>query len=139
MARSREARTIGLGYAVALALGRVRKPVPKESTLFRSLAHRKNVAALPCMACQRSGCQAAHANYGKGGALKVCDSLTFPLCPDCHREHDQGGIPKQVRRRREVAYVYRTRDALIARGLWSPAVEEAFQRAYEPMKRAIAA
>lgn len=136
MARTRAPRGVGLGHAVALALGRVRKPVAKESTLFRSRAHRMNVASLPCMACQRTGCQAAHANYGKGEGLKVCDSLTFPLCPDCHREHDQGGIPKQVRRRREVAYVYRTRDALIARGLWNPAVEEAFQRAYEPLKRA---
>jgi hypothetical protein len=68
--------------------------------------------------------------------LKACDTQTFPMCPDCHRAHDAGGIARDERRRREVLYVDRTRAELIARSLWTPAIEQAYRRAYEPMKRA---
>ncbi len=82
------------------------------------------------MACGRStGCQAAHANYGKGERMKVCDSLTFPFALTATASTIRAAYRNKSAERREVAYVYRTRDALSACGLWSPAVEEAFQRA----------
>ena len=65
-----------------------------KTPVYRSEQHRRNVAALPCARCgveQRS--QAAHVGglaEGKGGALKVGDDRTIPLCgpqfsdPGCH-------------------------------------------------------
>jgi hypothetical protein len=64
---------------------------PKQNT-YRSEAWRRAVASLPCACCMREGpSQAAHINQGKGMGLKTHDCWTFPLCPDCHREFDQGG------------------------------------------------
>lgn len=59
---------------------------------FRSEAWRRAVAELPCSMCLRPGPnQAAHANHiGKGLGLKAPDCFTMPLCPECHREFDQG-------------------------------------------------
>ncbi|WP_232462551.1 DUF968 domain-containing protein [Bordetella genomosp. 9] len=103
---------------------------------YRSKKHLQNVASLACVCCGRAGpSQAAHANFGKGMGLKACDTQTFPLCPECHREHDAGGMPRDERRRREVVYVDRTRAELISRSLWTPVIEQAYRRAYEPMKR----
>ena len=64
---------------------------PKQNT-FRSEAWRRAVASLPCVCCMRDGpSQAAHLNHrGKGMGLKTHDVWTFPMCPDCHREYDQG-------------------------------------------------
>jgi hypothetical protein len=53
------------------------------------------IRKLPCAQCGRHGTQAAHSNlakHGKGKSTKASDAATFPLCPDCHREFDQGGI-----------------------------------------------
>lgn len=109
---------------------------PKISRL-RSEKHRRNVSQLACVCCGREGpSQVAHANFGKGMGLKACDTQTFPMCPDCHRHHDTSGIPKEKRRQLEVVYVDRTRAELISRSLWTPEIEEAYRRAYEPMKAA---
>lgn len=65
---------------------------PKAPT-HRSEAWRRAVASLPCIMCKRAGpSQAAHCNHrGKGMSLKAPDCWTVPLCPECHREFDQGG------------------------------------------------
>lgn len=104
---------------------------------LRSEKHRRNVASLDCVVCGAGApSQCAHANFGKGLALKACDSQTFAACPRCHRMHDSSGINKDARRKLEVQYVDRTRAELISRGLWPASVEEAYKVAYEPMKRA---
>lgn len=100
-----------------------------KTTRLRSEKHRRNVSKLSCIGCGRDGpCQVAHANYGKGMGLKACDSQTFPMCPDCHRYHDTGGIPKETRRNLEVAYVSHTRSELIDLGLWPDEVEQAHKK-----------
>lgn len=105
----------GLAQRIAESLGRAIKHVRGESNLLRDEQHRRNVAALPCAVTDRPGPnQCAHVNFGKGMGLKVCDSLCFPLSPDDHREHDQGGnMTKQERWRREWEYVDATRALLI--------------------------
>lgn len=131
-------RSKGLGQRLAEALGLVRKAVPKEPTLLRSEAHRRNVAALPCFATGLIGLsQCAHANFSKGLSLKACDSLSFPLSQAAHEFHDQSGIDRNERRRLELVYVDRTRAELIARNQWSPEIEAFYQRAIEPMKQAV--
>jgi hypothetical protein len=104
---------------------------------LRSEKHRRNVASLDCVVCGRQGpSQCAHANFGKGLSLKACDSQTFAACPQCHQFHDQSGINRDKRRQLEALYVERTRAELIARGLWTPQLEAAYQHAYPSMKRA---
>lgn len=108
-----------------------------KTQTFRSEKHRRNVASLDCVVCGAFGpTQCAHANFGKGMALKASDAMSFAACPTCHGFHDQGGISKDARRKLEVVYVDRTRAELIARNLWPAEVEEAYRLAYEPMKRA---
>lgn len=106
---------------------------------WRSEKHRRNVAALPCACCGiQNQSQCAHANATKGMGQKVCDSLTFPACPDCHRAHDQGGVlPKAERWRREWEYVDATRALLIRRNQWPAEVEAAYQRAIVPLARVV--
>lgn len=113
-------------------------PFPKNKR-FRSEKHRRNVASLPCVNCGVQGrTQAAHANFGKGMALKACDSQLMALCDICHRLHDSGGIydNKQQRWSKEVLLVDLTRAELISRSLWTSDIEQAYRLAYEPMKRA---
>lgn len=108
---------------------------------WRSERHRRNVASLPCVNCGvRGRTQAAHANFGKGMGMKVCDSQLMALCVTCHRLHDSGGIydNKQARWKREVEMVDLTRAELISRSLWTPEIESAYRKAYEPMRRAAA-
>lgn len=64
---------------------------PKAQT-HRSEAWRRAVASLPCACCWKEGpSQAAHPNHrGKGMGMKAPDCWTVPLCPECHREFDQG-------------------------------------------------
>lgn len=71
------------------------QPKPKERPV-RSETYRRLVAALPCAHCGVHGfSQFAHANEGKGMAMKTDDRLGFPLCcqrPDiegCHAAFDQ--------------------------------------------------
>src|SRR5690606_16162925 len=108
-------------------------------TRLRSEKHRRNVSQLACVCCGRPGpSQCAHANATKGFGVKACDSLTFPLCPDCHRLHDQGGIyTKSERWRREWEYVDATRAELLYRNQWSAEVEAAYRKAIEPLARVV--
>ncbi|WP_254598927.1 hypothetical protein [Achromobacter denitrificans] len=62
-------------------------------------------------------------NITKGASLKACDSLCFPLSPELHRLHDQGGVPRAERWKRECEYVDATRAALIQKGQWPAEVE----------------
>jgi hypothetical protein len=62
---------------------------------FRSKAHLKNVASLPCQNCYIEGeTQAAHSNWSewgnKGRGIKASDEFVAALCQKCHYEVDQG-------------------------------------------------
>jgi hypothetical protein len=97
---------------------------PKALT-FRSESLRRAVALLPCMRCGIEGhTQAAHMNFGKGGAIKTSDAALAALCADrpgvrgCHALLDQGGkMPKAERRAFEFEMVAKTYIALAERGL----------------------
>lgn len=105
---------------------------------WRSEKHRRNVATLSCVRCYHFGpSQCAHVNFGKALGSKVSDALTFPLCPDCHRLHDQGGMPREERRLREWEYVDRTRALLIQRNQWPATVEEHYQQAIKPLAQMV--
>lgn len=90
---------------------------------YRSEAWRRAVASLPCACCMREGMsQCAHANHrGKGLALKAPDCWSFPLCPDCHRDFDQGKLYAKLERR-DLAdeWIIQTIKALADRGLVKP-------------------
>lgn len=94
----------------------------KEGT-YRSESWRRAVASLDCMCCKRSGpSQAAHVNHrGKGMGMKAPDCWTFPLCPSCHSEFDQG-VSYTRKQRRELAdeWVMLTVLELAKRGLVRP-------------------
>ncbi|KVV12394.1 hypothetical protein [Burkholderia ubonensis] len=98
--------------------------IPKLLT-FRSERLRRAITTLPCMQCGVEGyTQAAHANYGKGGAQKASDAAIAALCADrpgvrgCHALLDQGGVlPKAERRAFEMEMVAKTYIALMERGL----------------------
>jgi hypothetical protein len=90
----------------------------KESA-FRSENWRRAVASLPCCRCFKEGpSQAAHVNHrGKGLGLKAPDCWTFPLCPECHREFDQGAtMTKQEKRDMADEWVLWTVHALAKAG-----------------------
>ncbi len=97
---------------------------PKALT-FRSEALRRAVVMLPCACCGIEGyTQAAHMNFGKGGAIKASDAAIAALCADrlgvrgCHALLDQGGkLPKAERRAFEFEMVAKTYIALTERGL----------------------
>jgi hypothetical protein len=95
------------------------KPVGKDKPA-RSEAYRRLVAAMPCADCRIPGTsQAAHANQGKGMALKTDDRTCFPLCPRCHRMHDQGAYTtREMRRELEQKWGAATRAAIRAAGTW---------------------
>jgi hypothetical protein len=145
MARSREKKGPGLAQRIAESLGKAIQHARGESNLLRSETHRKNVAALACAKCGiEKFSQAAHPNFDKGGAMKTCDSLTFPLCCDrpgvrgCHSMHDQGGIyTKQERPLIEWEHIDATRAALIRQNKWTTEVEAHYQRAIQPLVRVV--
>jgi len=137
MQRSREKKDSGLAQRIAESLGKAIKHARGESNLLRSEQHRRNVAALGCLITGKPA-QACHVNFDKGLGLKVCDSLCFPLCPELHREHDQGGGMTRLERiRREWEYVDRTRALLIRRNQWPAEVEAAYQKAIQPLARVV--
>lgn len=112
-------------------------PQPKPVT-WRSEAHRRRVAAMACICCGAyPPTQAAHANVSKGLSLKASDALLFPACPPCHSYHDSGGIPKDERRRRELAYIEKTREDLMALEMWPEDVEAAYQAAIGPLRAVV--
>lgn len=64
-------------------------------TYYRSKAHLKNVASLPCKVCGIDGyTQAAHSNWvqwgGKCKAKKASDEYTAAICVQCHYQIDAG-------------------------------------------------
>ena len=97
--------------------------IPKLLT-FRSEDLRRLVVQLPCMNCGvERYTQAAHMNFGKGGAIKASDAALAALCCDrlgirgCHSLLDQGGIfTKEERRAFEMEMVAKTYIALVERG-----------------------
>jgi hypothetical protein len=94
------------------------KPVQKQAPA-RSEAYRRLVAAMPCMLCGASPCQAAHPNTGKGMGTKADDRECFALCPRCHSRFDQGGLfTKEARRELEPAWGAQTRAVIVAAGAW---------------------
>ncbi len=94
-------------------------PLPKHPPA-RDKAYLRRVAALPCAHCDRPGpSQAAHADEGKGFAIKASDYETFPLCADgpgrrgCHSLIGASGtFTREQRRALEREYVARTRAML---------------------------
>lgn len=115
----------------------MRKPSLKVKR-WRSEKHRRLVATLDCAICGRHGpSQAAHINFSKGFALKADDSLTFPACPACHANHDQGGMPRAERWKKEWEYVDATRALMIRKGLWTDEIEAHYQQAIEPLSRVV--
>lgn len=88
---------------------------PKAKPL-RDEGYRQLVASLPCAWCGIEGhTQAAHANTGKGMAMKSSDADLIPLCgprpgvPGCHARLDQGGMLRYERRRFEAQWAEHTR------------------------------
>jgi hypothetical protein len=105
-----------------------------KNKTWRSEKHRRAVAGLDCIVCGRYGpSQAAHVNFGKGMGLKASDALIFPACPSCHTNHDQGGINKIERWKREYKYVSATRSLMLRNKLWSDDVERAYWLAISPL------
>ncbi len=94
-------------------------PLPKQPPA-RDQAYLRRVAALACAHCKRAGpSQAAHADEGKGLAIKASDYETFPLCADgpgrrgCHSVIGaSGAFSREQRRALERKYVAMTREAL---------------------------
>jgi cytochrome c553 len=91
--------------------------IPKPKT-FRLEKLRRAVATLACMNCGLEGStQAAHANQGKGGAIKSSDARIAALCVRCHADLDQGGtMTKTDRRAFEDEMVLKTYIALMESG-----------------------
>ena len=90
---------------------------------FRSKAHLKNVADLPCQNCYIEGqTQAAHSNWaehGKGRGIKASDEFTAALCQTCHYELDQGSkLSKDERQKMWIMSHIRTYNKLKSLGLW---------------------
>lgn len=109
-----------------------------KTKTWRSEKHRRAVADLDCIICDRYGpSQAAHVNFGKGMGLKASDALIFPACPTCHTNHDQGGISKTDRWLIEWEYVDATRALMIRKNLWPIDVEQAYQVAIVPLASAV--
>lgn len=72
-------------------------------SIYRSKKWLAAVAQIECcVLCGRYGTQVAHRNEGKGTGLKVDDSLTAALCPQCHHNIDNGGSMSRIERRQEM-------------------------------------
>lgn len=91
----------------------------KDGT-FRSEAWRRAVASLPCARCLKDGpSQCAHVNHrGKSLGMKAPDCWSFPMCPECHRDFDQGAtLTKAEKREFADTWVLLTIKALAMKGL----------------------
>jgi hypothetical protein len=109
-----------------LPLRPIRVPAPSsqihrdtpKSEILRSESYRRFVASHPCFACDAQLIsQCCHANEGKGMAMKVSDTETFPLCMFCHIDLDQSrGISRDDRRQQERRYVNRMKKIAQAAG-----------------------
>lgn len=110
-----------------------------KSKPWRNEAHRRLIASMACAICGRFGpSQCAHVNFGKGIGLKTSDALSFPACPDCHRDHDQGGnATREERHLREWELVDKTRSILIGRNQWKSETEKQYQLAIVLLARVV--
>jgi len=105
--------------AVASGEARMSVPAPKENPV-RDEGYRRLVAALPCAHCGRAGpSQAAHADQGKGMAIKSSDLTCYPACADapgrrgCHSLiGSDGAFTRDQRRHLEECYAEQTRKQL---------------------------
>lgn len=63
-----------------------------RTSKVRSIKHRRWIANLPCVVCNRHDVQAAHIRIGNnaGMGLKSGDDCTIPLCCECHRIQGEG-------------------------------------------------
>lgn len=103
--RVRSVPTPGTGRGVMAPSGDVVVSRPKDAPI-RSEPYRRLVASLPCAECGIEGySQAAHAEQGKGLAIKSCDLTCVPLCGPrpgilgCHYAYGQGALyPRETRR-----------------------------------------
>jgi hypothetical protein len=101
------------------------QPVDKSRPV-RSEAYRRLVAELPCFLCGLVGySQAAHADAGKGLAIKSDDRTCYPLCGQrsgvmgCHYEvGTTGSMTREARRELEERAGRATRAAILASGKW---------------------
>lgn len=105
-----------------------------KPTTYRSEQWLAAVRSLPCcVLCSTAGVQAAHRNEGKGAAIKVDDCASAALCPDCHREIDQGKqMTREQRRSRLDRAIVLTVIELARRGLVCAVLRPAFDRTQEP-------
>jgi hypothetical protein len=80
-----------------------------KADILRSESYRRFVSEQPCFGCGHAPpSQCAHANEGKGMALKVSDAETFPMCPPCHEALDNSrGMTRDERRELERGCVAR--------------------------------
>ncbi|KAA0910663.1 hypothetical protein [Pusillimonas sp. ANT_WB101] len=135
MSRQGAKKSPGLAQRVATALGTALQHQRSESSVFRSKAHRQNVAALACVCCGlEKHSQAAHLNLlalGKGMGLKTSDALTIPLCCTrigaigCHVRLDSSGqYDKATSEGLQIGWLQKTRTRLMVLGRW-PADAEA--------------
>ncbi len=88
--------------------------------MFRSEKYLAVVRKLPCAQCGRMPVQGAHSNlsiHGKGKQIKASDAATFPLCPDCHSEFDQGGIERPEAQALTHEWIAQTHIQLVELGL----------------------
>ena len=102
--------------------------------LQRSRPYREAVAKLRCIFCgAENRSNHAHANSGKGKALKEDDRNAFPLCVDqpgqegCHTQHDQRrlipNLSRELYAALEAEWARRTRAQIIDAGLWPANLE----------------
>ncbi|HDR9165928.1 DUF968 domain-containing protein [Burkholderia sp. Ac-20349] len=88
--------------------------------MYRSERYLALVRKLPCAQCGRKPVQAAHSNlliHGKGKSIKASDAATFPLCDDCHREFDQGGVESEEAEALTHQWIAQTHIQLVETGL----------------------
>jgi len=116
-------------------------PTPKDQPL-RSELYRRYVAMLPCYCCGVVGySQAAHADQGKGLALKSDDRTCYPLCgphpsgshfgtvPGCHhRIGSAGHFTRDVRRSFELDALTNTQAVLCALAPTDTVLRQLLQR-----------
>ena len=87
--------------------------IPKHEYI-RDTKHRRYIANLPCVVCNKPDVQAAHIRSGNkaGMGLKSSDLCCVPLCCGCHSEQssmserafwkDYGGIDKAIELARDL-------------------------------------
>ncbi len=100
---------------------------PKEAPV-RCEAYLRAVASLPCWRCGVVGhSQAAHADEGKGMAIKSSDTTAMPLCgphdglPGCHHiAGSSGQYTRETRRTLEKQAAQDTRTTLVLKSMSDP-------------------